>query len=225
MENSLKNSPSGFESANFEPLSIVDQLTTSLLNKILSGELAHGERLVELKLAKQSGVGQGTVREALIQLEHRGFVTRIPGRGTFVMQLTDDEIKAITQVRLPLEMLAVELAKKNLTPQNIDMLSRTLESMKAASEENSLTGYSRADLAFHQGIWSVSGNQFLLTTLKSLCNRLFGFGLSRNKIPSQAELRTYVEQHRKLLESLIRDDVKTSQQIMADHIQYFWPPS
>ena len=223
MEKSPANSTSSFESSSFEPLSIVDQLTTALLNKIFSGELKHGERLVELKLAKQAGVGQGTVREALIQLEHRGFVTRIPGRGTFVMQLTDVEIAAITQVRLPLEMLAVELAKKNLTSEHIDALSRALESMKAAAEQNSVTGYSRADLAFHEGIWTVSGNQILLTTLKSLCNRLFGFGLSRNKIPTQAELRTYVDQHKILLESLIREDVETSQQIMAEHIRYFWP--
>ena len=122
IEKSLTNPTSSFESSSFEPLSIVDQLTTALLNKIFSGEIKHGERLVELKLAKQAGVGQGTVREALIQLEHRGFVNRIPGRGTFVMQLTDVEIAAITQVRLPLEMLAVELAKKNLTSEHIDAM-------------------------------------------------------------------------------------------------------
>lgn len=212
-----------FEPRDFEHLSIVDRLASALLNKILSGELESGERIVEMRLAKQVGVGQGTVREALIQLEHRGFVTRVAGHGTFVIRLTDAEIGSIIQVRLPLELLAVKLAKKNLTPNHVESLSKALDAMKTAADRNSVGDYSRADLAFHETVWALTGNPFVLSTLRTLCTRLFAVGLARSKPVGQPELRSYVEQHRVLVESLIREDVVTCQDVMTEHIKYFWP--
>lgn len=213
-----------FDPAEFERLSIADRLASALVQKILSGELAPGERIVEIGLAKQVRVGQGTVREALIQLEHRGFVTRSPGRGTYVTKLTTAEVVQIIQVRLPLEMLALELVKKVLSPEHVQILRNALDRMAAASEDKSLNQYSLADLAFHEAIWSIAGNPLLTNTLSSLCSRLFAFGLASRKPGVMEDLGLHIGNHARLLESLIHDDLRTCQETMAQHIAHYWLP-
>ena len=61
-----------------EPISKKARIVTSLRDAIVSGAIKSGEQIVEGKLAQELGVGQGLIREALIELEHHGFVQRTP---------------------------------------------------------------------------------------------------------------------------------------------------
>ena len=86
------------------------QLADRLFEAILEGELRPGERLAEVRLARQLGVGQSTLREALQELEYRGLLTKNENRGTFVTKLTTQKVNEIYAVRLELEPLAASLA-------------------------------------------------------------------------------------------------------------------
>jgi DNA-binding GntR family transcriptional regulator len=86
--------------SRIEPISKKARVVASLRDAIVSGALQAGEQIVEAKMAQQFGVGQGIVREALIELEHQGFVQRTPYSGTQVVQLTLDDAKKIFQMRL-----------------------------------------------------------------------------------------------------------------------------
>jgi DNA-binding GntR family transcriptional regulator len=55
---------------------------------ILTGKIEPGEAIVENKVAQDPGVGTPLVREALIELEHQGFVQRFPYRATYVTKLS-----------------------------------------------------------------------------------------------------------------------------------------
>ncbi len=50
---------------------------------ILRGGFQSGSKLKQLSLAKQFGVGQGIVREALIELQGMGLVESVNNRGTY----------------------------------------------------------------------------------------------------------------------------------------------
>ena len=70
-------------------VSISDQIAEVLRNLIISGELNPGDRIVESRVAKQLGVGQPTVREALVTLEHQGLVVRKTNQGCIVTILLE----------------------------------------------------------------------------------------------------------------------------------------
>ncbi len=73
------------------------QLVEGLLAQIESGTFPPGSRLPpELKLAAAHEVSRGTVREALGLLEKRGYIDRIPGKGTFIREIA--ELKAVQKV-------------------------------------------------------------------------------------------------------------------------------
>ena len=88
-------------------VSIADQIAEVLRNLIVGGDLNPGDRIVESRVAKQLGVGQPTVREALVALEHQGLVVRKTNQGCIVTTLTRSVISQILKIRGELEVLAV----------------------------------------------------------------------------------------------------------------------
>src|SRR6201993_3087955 len=119
-----------------EPVSKKARIVAQLREAIISGTIEAGEQIVEGKIAQQFGVGQGLIREALIELEHHGFVQRTPFSGTQVSQLTLEDALHIFDIRIELEPLAFELAGQKMTADQlseIDSLAR--KAKKAAKSE------------------------------------------------------------------------------------------
>jgi DNA-binding GntR family transcriptional regulator len=71
------------------------QIVEHLFDAIRQGELKPGDRIGEVNLARQLGVGQSTLREALQELEHQGLVTKHENRATFVSTLTTKDVEDI----------------------------------------------------------------------------------------------------------------------------------
>ena len=78
--------------ADLRRSSLVDQAIAAVKRAIADGSLNSGDRLVQAQLAASLGLGTPIVREALIQLVNQGFLTRIPRKGTFVTNLTEEQI-------------------------------------------------------------------------------------------------------------------------------------
>src|SRR5947207_13260645 len=102
-----------------EPISKKARIVTSMREAIVSGAIKSGEQIVEGKLAQELGVGQGLIREALIELEHQGFVQRTPFAGTQVTELTIQDAQQIYDLRIELEPLAFFLAGPQAVRQHI----------------------------------------------------------------------------------------------------------
>src|SRR4051794_19626276 len=84
----------------------VDTLAAALRERIMSGELGPGERLIERDLVEHYDVSRGTVRAALQELEHDGLVTVATHRGAFVRQLDKQGLRELFELRTALELEA-----------------------------------------------------------------------------------------------------------------------
>ena len=71
--------------------STVDVLVDALRTRILDGDLAAGERLVEQDLTRAYDVARHTVRAALRALQAQGLVTVEPHRGARVRPVSETE--------------------------------------------------------------------------------------------------------------------------------------
>ena len=64
---------------------IYEQLTANITELALSGELQPDEQLPSVRqLASQLGINPNTISKAYIELERRGIVYSVPGKGSFV---------------------------------------------------------------------------------------------------------------------------------------------
>ena len=91
---------------------LTERVYSSVKEAILSLNLKPGSPLVEDELAGQLGTSKTPVRDALLALERDGLVTKIPYKGTYVSELTEDDAVEIFQLRSALEGLASRLAAK-----------------------------------------------------------------------------------------------------------------
>ena len=176
-----------------EPVSKKQRVIESLKAAILSGTLKSGEAIVEGKIAQEFGVGQGLIRESLIELEHQGFVQRTPFSGTQVMQLSWDDVQQIFDVRIALEPLAVSLTGAALTAHSLEELQRLANKVKRAGEKQNLDAFFESHLLFRRRIWELSGNKYLLQELERVVIPLYALYFIRRSSQRENILGTVAD--------------------------------
>ncbi len=150
---------------------VVDEIQEVILN----GTLQEGERLMERKLAEQFSISLTAVREALIELEAQGFVTKKPNFGTFVIKFPSDAVDKIFAFRRVVEVHTVAEAARVGSPQQMESLSRAYEELLAAAEARDTRLYLQKDLALHELIWQISNNEYFEIALKRVVRPFFAF--------------------------------------------------
>ncbi len=184
-----------------QPISKRDQVVRAMKDAILTGTIEPGAAIVESKIAQQLGAGVPLIREALIELEHQGFVTRTPYKGTTVTKLSPSDVRSIFALRVELEAIAIEWAKANATEVDIANLKLEINKMSAAAESLDLPQFYEGDLAFHRKIWSLSGNPYLVDVLERLVVPLFAFFLMKTS-RQQASYHDSACMHAKIVEAI-----------------------
>lgn len=206
------------------PAPLTQQAAAIIKDRILTGELSPGERLVEQQLAKALGVGQNVIREALIDLAHRGFVRRETNRGTYVMSLTQAEAIKLGQVRAVLEVLAVEMAARRAAHEPLDFseLDRRLAQMKAAALAQNREEYYHHDLKFHEALWNLADNPFLSQALEQIVAPLFAFFimLYMRRTDSVDSALEAVATHERVVQHLKDADTAGSVEAMRDLLAF-----
>lgn len=197
-----------------------DQIVTVIKNAILAGKLESGEPIIENRLARQLDVGTPLVREALIELEHDGFVQKIPFKGTIVTKLGRDDVANIFRLRAELEALAVEWAREYVTDSDIAELKLLNERMKLGAQALNLSQFYENDLAFHRKIWELAGNSYLTDALEKVVVPLFAFFVMKNT-REQVNYIESAEKHAEIIESLQNKKGKPLRQMMKNSVEYW----
>ncbi len=98
-----------------------------LRQAILDGQIAPGERLVELKLAADLRISRTPIREALHKLELEGLVRATPPRGVVVTRVSRHEIEEIFEIRQLLEPYATGLCAEAFRPEDVRALANACD--------------------------------------------------------------------------------------------------
>jgi DNA-binding GntR family transcriptional regulator len=203
-----------------------EQVKDVLLQRIASGELKPGERLVETRIAQELGTSQAPVREALRDLQLLRLVESEPFRGSRVRVFGEEELVEVYPVRAALEELAARLAAEKLGG-DVSELQAELEAMKEAVRRNDTHALVDHDVAFHRLIVEAAGNSVLGQCWQSLgvesriTISLYGTYMD----PAQA-----AERHQKLIDPIrdqdpakagreARKHVEVSARLMRAHLQ------
>ncbi len=163
-----------------KPVSIRHGVGDALRRALLDGRFRPGQALSEAGLATQMNVSRGPVREALLVLAQEGLVTHSQNYGFSVQQFTEQDRIEVQQVRLPLEVLALELARERFTAADVSSLEALKITMLSAFHAKDFGECTRSDLSFHRLIWERSGNVRLLASLCNLLIPYFAYGSAFN---------------------------------------------
>jgi DNA-binding GntR family transcriptional regulator len=200
--------------------SLPEQVADRILEAILDGRLAPGERLKEIALAGEHAVSRATVREALTRLERRQFVERVPRYGARVAALALAELGEIFALRAAMLGIAARRfaeAGDGAAVQRLGALVRRI-SAAAADGKTAPPRFGALSIAAQQLVIEASRTRFL----GGLYEQLSGLGswrLIRGKAASfvtQAGRRESARDWRRVAEAITRGDGDAAERAARD---------
>lgn len=195
-----------------------DQIKQVVIERVLDGTYPAGSRLVESQLAREFGVSQAPVREALRDLEAMRLVESQPYRGARIRAVSQEELAEIYPVRAALEEVAGREAAPRITADRIAELEAELDGMRAAAVRGDVQQQLVHDARFHRIIVEASGNATLLEVWGSL--RIEARTLV-SLLTSDSDLLAIADTHEPVLAALRQADAELAGKEMRSHIESF----
>jgi DNA-binding GntR family transcriptional regulator len=189
------------------------QVTEVLRQAILRGDLQPGERIVESRIAREFGVSQTPVREALATLVREGLVVQFDHRGSFVAELDRDDLEEICTLRAVLEGYCARLAAGKGAV--LDELDSHVDVMRAAAAGGDFGKLMEADVAFHRALHAVAGHTLLAEVLRSLQQRM---RLTVAFADAYSEPDVVAESHATLLAAIRSGDGDLAERVARAHV-------
>lgn len=184
---------------------------------ILTGELKPGDRIVETRCAKELGVSQSPVREAIRELEIIGLVENRPFQGSYVKEHTVKDVKDSYKVRISLETLGMKYAVECITEEQLKEMFDVMKEMETAAENHEFDLYIKLDTLFHQKVMEVSQNKMLLR-LWSQCHIREWTYISTKKL-SNKDLKSLAIRHEAIYKALAERNERKALRAVTSHFE------
>ena len=197
-------------------------------SKLMNGKLAPGSPLSQRKLADEIGMSFTPVRDAMTQLVNEGLLTQYPRLGTFVMELTREELEEIYDVREAMESHAVLGAAGRLSEEDLaEMEAQCRQMLSIVEQLDAAEGKWSGDL-MHQ--WRVADAAFHITLLRSAGNRRAVKIVNELHVMSSifaqwaaltplGDANHICKEHARIVELLGCGDARTASGVMREHIR------
>lgn len=217
----MSTSPLGLMHSQQDLLLVKDNLAAYFREEIISGRLAPGEKIVEVKWAKLLKISQTSVREALNILSAEGFIQKGSGRTAQVTKLSDEDVAHSYELRAVLEGYAARIVAQKKP--DLAELEQMLSDMRSAIECNNLRAFYERDLQFHILLAEKTGNRMLVQTIKRIILPLFAFVVIRVQ-GARTEEKQWIrslEQHKRIIEALKTHDPVFAERLVAQTVGAF----
>lgn len=188
----------------------------ALKDRIVTGDLAPGSRLVESGVASQFGVSRTPVREALQRLATEGLIDVDPVRGMVVHAPDPKEIQDVLVIRAALDALAADLAARTATDSDLARLRVTIEAMADGIAGDRREQIMLANRRFHDIIYEAASNPRLARMAGELRDYVRRFSTPPSASPDR--VRDVLSEHRAILEALEQRDGGAARAASDDHL-------
>ena len=218
MRNSKKNRP--LELSPLEALpgrkSLGQNVFEKLKQAIIRGDLAPGDRIVEIQVAEALDISRTPVREAIHKLEREGLLKKLPKGGFTVMSLSREDIEETFGIRCVLESYAARLAALKHREDELKPLEEKIREFKTCLKKGHIDDLPGINTEFHNLLYALSRSPKLIKMINDLRDQIFRFRkilLKLNHMPEASN-----QDHRKMLIAIRGRDVDKVEELVREHI-------
>ncbi len=204
-------------------VSLRERVAESLRAALVSGRMAPGTTYSIPALAEQFGVSATPVREAMLDLVNEGIVAPVPNKGFRVVELSDEELDQVTELRRLLEVPTVRALAGQLDVSTLKALRKRAEEIGRHARAGDVVAYVEADRDLHLALLSVAGNQRLVELVGRLRDQSRLYGLEQ--LAADGVLAESADEHLDLLDALERGDAEAAERFIShhlDHVRGIW---
>jgi DNA-binding GntR family transcriptional regulator len=201
----------------------VQQIVRTLEEDILLGRLMPRERLIEDALMERFAAKRYFVRQALIELERIGIVTRERHRGAAVREFSPAEVEEIYDVRVTLIRRAAELIPLPPAAALTSMLRDLQRRHSEAVDRLDIRAIWTLNDRFHETLFGACGNRYLLEEIRrfnglSHAIRSYRLGEFLLATPRDRTLRLARDEHREMIDAIESGDRDRLVTLCVEHI-------
>ena len=199
-------------------VSLREQARRFLRTSVVTGQLEEGRLYSVGEFAQQLGVSATPVREAVFDLAHQGLVEVVRNRGFMVLPLKDQDLDEIFQLRILLEVPAVEAVAGRLDETAVDRSRELVRRCLAAAQASDLAGFLEADREFHLLLLEAHGNSRLVQIVDRLRDQPRLYGLPG--LAASGDLVAAAEEHGRILDAIVAGDAETVRARLEHHLRH-----
>ena len=196
--------------------------TEYLRKKIITGELAAGQRLNEAGLAARLNISRPPIREAFRILENEHLIVNIPRKGTNVSEISIEYLQDVYKAREMLECYAIDILKAK----DIRELPNVIASVESASDSSipsqdnkeEVFTYLKAFVDFHIKLIESTGNNWVIHFYASISSHLARYLFVYFYIPESG--RRSIEEHQHILSLIKGGNYDKAKKFMRKHINF-----
>lgn len=204
----------------------LERALQGLRSLIFSGAFADGQRLSEVKVAKQLGTSRTPLRQAMERLIAEGMLERVATGGCRVATLTQQDIADAIELRGVIEGTAARLAaERGVAPDMLQQAASALDHIDLAIAARAGTDfdlYVEHNARFHNLLAASSGSPLIQREVERI-NRLplaspSAFLSDQALIPDFLEsLQCAQRQHRGILEAITNREGARAEALSREH--------
>ena len=196
--------------------SLHDQVAQQLRDQIFAGELSPGAFVDETRLCEQLAISRTPLREALKVLAAEGLIRHEPRRGSFVNEVTEQDLDEIFPVIALLEGRCAFEAAQQATDADIAALEGLHQQLQSSADQGRIPDYYSANYAIHEAIIAMAGNKWLAQVISDLRKILKLARLQQLNAPGR--LAQSLAEHMAIFAALKARDPEGADAAMRTHL-------
>ena len=202
---------------NVRLVSLTDRVYVELVNGVIAGELAPGDKLTDRRLASQLGVSRTPIREALQRLVSGGLVDPRGRAGWTVAVLSPRDIRELFELRSLLEPVGIRRIVRDKDEATAAELLAYFDRFGDVVPDSRYAEYFSADRSFHSRIVDLSQNRRLVAAYRTVELQV---DLGRHRLLSQSRQRVEqtLKEHRAIAAALAAGDAEAALAALASHL-------
>ncbi len=185
--------------------------------RILDGEFIPSSPISEYQLAAELKISRTPVREALKRLAEEGLVWTIPNKGTFIAELSANDIMEIYQVREGLEGMAALIAAERMSEKDIQLLEKEITLLNKLKFTGRVDEIFQCDVRLHKLIIESTQNIRLGKILATLDDQMHRVRIFFSQTPDW--LQAVIQDHATLVEKIKARDGRGAEKAMVQHLR------
>ena len=196
--------------------SMHEEVATRLRSMVFERQLAPGQWIDELGLAREWQISRTPLREALKVLAAEGLVTSVPRQGSRVTEMSEDDADELFPVMALLEGRCAFEAVRKASDADVKGLRRLHDVLEKHAAAHNIDGYYRANHDFHTRVQSLAGNRWLDRATNEL--RRFLRLLRGRQLNWPGRMAASINEHRVLIDAIEQRDASRAERVMHDHL-------
>ncbi|MBP0485136.1 GntR family transcriptional regulator [Sagittula salina] len=195
--------------------SATDLVFDTLYQAVISLQLPPGTRVSEAEVAQQLNVSRQPVRDAFFRLSKLGFLLIRPQRATQITRISRKAVLDAAFIRTAIESECLREAVRRMTPEAATQLHESLAAQQEALTTDDPTRFHALDDGFHQTLARIAGHSHawdLISEQKAHMDRV------RYLTLSSARQLTVYQEHKRMVEALIAQDVVAAEAQLRAHL-------